>query len=210
MTTKTFRMKQSFLRNEFEAQGKWNIPIIKKEELDVSIVDLISFSDTKSNELDQNINKGVHFFIDDYRMDSIYRDPERSLKKLSQYRFICTPDYSLYLNMPKAIQIFNVFRNRWCGAFWQKHGLKVIPTISWSDITSYDFCFDGISENSIVAISTIGCKKEKTNFLRGFNAMIERINPSHIICLGNPFDEMKGNLIVVDYIKSRRVDRYGR
>ena len=210
MTTKEFRIKQSFLRNEFDAQGKWNIPVVKKEKLDVATVSLISYSDTNSKESDKNKCKGVHFFIDDYRMEDIYNHPLRSLNKLAQYNFVLTPDYSLYMNMPRAVQLFNIFRNRWCGAFWQKNGLKVFPTISWSDIQSFEYCFEGVEKNSIVAISTIGCRLEKTNFLRGYKEMIDKLNPSCIICLGKPFDEMTGNLIVVDYIESRRVDRYGR
>ena len=78
------------------------------------------------------------------------------------------------------------------------------------DIQSFEYCFEGVEKNSIVAISTIGCRLEKTNFLRGYKEMIDKLNPSCIICLGKPFDEMTGNLIVVDYIESRRVDRYGR
>ena len=37
--------------------------------------------------------------------------------------------------------------------------------------------------------------------------MLERIEPDAIICLGDPFDEMDGNLVVVDYQKSRKVVR---
>ena len=37
--------------------------------------------------------------------------------------------------------------------------------------------------------------------------MLERIEPDAIIYLGDPFDEMDGNLVVVDYQKSRRVVR---
>ena len=47
----------------------------------------------------------------------------------------------------------------WCGAYWQSKGLTVIPTISWSTPSSYDFCFDGVEENSIVAVGMIGCKQ---------------------------------------------------
>ena len=41
----------------------------------------------------------------------------------------------------------------------------------------------------------------------GYNAMLERIAPSHIICFGTPFAEMEGNIIPVDYMESRKVVR---
>ncbi len=53
----------------------------------------------------------------------------------------------------------------------------------------------------------IGCKQNKLHFLRGYNAMLERIAPSHIICFGTPFAEMEGNIISVDYMESRKVVR---
>lgn len=37
--------------------------------------------------------------------------------------------------------------------------------------------------------------------------MLEKIEPDNIICFGTPFQEMKGNLIVVDYLDSRKVVR---
>lgn len=204
------RSKLAFLRNEFDAFGKWNIPIVRKNDLDLEHVDLICYSDIKANDIDQHKAKGVHFFIDDYRMEGLYYNFSKSLSRLSQYKFLLTPDYSLYAEMPKAIQLFNVFRNRWCGAYWQSKGLTVIPTISWSDCSSFDFCFDGIEEGSIVAIGMIGCKSNKVSFMRGYNAMFEKIHPDAIICLGSPFPEMEGNIIPIDYQKTRRVNRNGR
>ena len=39
-------------------------------------------------------------------------------------------------------------------------------------------------------------------FLRGYNAMLERIEPIAIICFATPFPEMQGNIIHVDYQSS--------
>ncbi len=61
-----------------------------------------------------------------------------------------------------------------------------------------------VTLNSIVAIGMIGCKSNKNHFLRGYYQMLERIEPEAIICFGDPFDEMEGNIIVVDYLKSRK------
>lgn len=107
------RSKQTFLRNEFDAFGKWNIPVIRKNELDLANVNLISYTDIKTNDNDENKQKGVHFYIDDYRMEGLYYNPDKSLHRLAQYKFLISPDYSLYRDMPKAVQLFNVFRSRW-------------------------------------------------------------------------------------------------
>lgn len=39
------------------------------------------------------------------------------------------------------------------------------------------------------------------------NKMLETVKPSAIICLGEPFKEMDGNIIAVDYRASRKVVR---
>ena len=83
----------------------------------------------------------------------------------------------------------------------------VIPTVRWGDLTSFNFCFDGIEKGSIVAVSTIGVKKEKSHFLLGYNEMLSRIKPSKIICYGKPFGEMKGDIIEVDYAKTNNLKK---
>lgn len=200
-----------FLRNSFEGSGKWNIPLVRKQQVDARVISLIACSDTRSKENDINRKNGVHFFVDDYRFEGIYRQPERSLARYSQYAFLLTPDFSLYADMDLWRQIESVAKNRWVGAYWQSKGLTVVPTISWSGARSYEFCFDGVEQNAIVAVSTLGCRRSKLSFLRGYEAMLNKLNPQTIICFGKPFEEMQGDIVPVDYRASRKVVReYGR
>ncbi len=207
MTSKQMRDDPLFTRNSFESVGKWNIPIVKKQSLDLSNIKLVACSDTRPNDNEGNRKAGVHFFVDDFRFNGIYKNPERTLQKYSQYAFLLTPDFSLYADMPLWKQIDNVAKNRWVGAYWQSKGLTVFSTIAWSTPRSYDFCFDGIEKGSTVAIGMIGCKKAKTDFLRGYNAMLEKLVPDTIIVFGTPFPEMEGPIITVDYSTSRKVVR---
>ena len=171
-------------------------------------ISLIACSDTKINDIN-NFHKGVHFFKDDYHFENIYRNPSRTLQKFRNYRFMLTPDYSLYNEMPRWMQIEAIGKSRWIGAYWQHNGVKVVPTITWGNPSSYQFCFDSIEKHSIVAIGTIGCKKYKFAFMRGYEAMMNIIKPSAIICFGHPFPDMEGKIIVVNYISSKKVVRHG-
>ena len=207
MISKEMRANPLFMRNSFEGSGKWNIPLIKKQPINTSNVSLIACSDTRSRDNKINCRNGVHFFVDDYRFEGIYNNPERTLSKFSQYAFLLTPDFSTYADMDLWRQIENVAKNRWVGAYWQNRGLIVIPTISWSTPRSNEFCFDGVEQNSIVAISTLGCRNSKLQFLRGYEEMLKKLSPETIICFGTPFIEMCGNIISVDYRKSRKVVR---
>ena len=207
MTGKTMRDNPLFMRNSFATTGKWGIPLVKKQELTTENIMLVACSDTRANDNEANKKKGVHFFVDDYRFSGIYDNPERTLERYSQYAFLLTPDFSTYSDMDLWRQLESVAKNRWVGAFWQSKGLTVIPTVSWGLSQSFEFCFDGLEQNAIVAIGMIGCKHDKQHFLRGYNTMLEKISPSKIICFGTPFAEMDGNIIVVDYMESRKVVR---
>ena len=207
MTSKQMRENPLFMRNNYNVDRKWGLPLVKNQKFDTDNLKMIACSDTKVNDKDENKKSGVHFFVDDYRFKGIYDNPEKTLNKYSQYRFLLTPDFSTYSDMNLWRQLESVAKNRWVGAYWQSKGLTVIPTISWGLSQSFDFCFDGVEKHSIVAVGMIGCKKNKLNFMRGYNAMLEKIQPEKIICFGVPFDEMEGNIINVDYMKSRKAVR---
>ena len=192
------------MRNSFPSVGKWGIPLVKKQVLSSTDINLIAGSNTRTNDSKEHRKMGVHFFVDDYRFNNIYTNPKRSLKKYAQYAFLLTPDFSTYADMDLWRQLESVARNRWVGAYWQSKGLTVIPTVSWSTSRSFEFCFDGIEQGGTVAVGMIGCSQSKKAFLRGYNEMLERLTPEKIIVYGNPFKEMQGNLIRIEYQANRK------
>ena len=78
----------------------------------------------------------------------------------------------------------------------QQQGINVIPNVRWGDLTSFNFCFDGIEKSSIVSVSTIGVKKQKSHFMLGYNEMLSRIKPSKIIFYGKPLREIIDDVFV--------------
>lgn len=207
MTSKSMRDNPLFMRNNFKSIGKWGIPLINKQELNTDEIMLVACSDTRKNDIVENKAKGVHFFVDDYRFQGVYDNPDRTFERYSQYAFLLSPDFSTYSDMDLWRQLESVSKNRWVGAYWQSKGLIVIPTVSWGLSQSYDFCFDGVEKGSIVAVGMVGCKQSKLHFMRGYSEMLKRIEPEKIICFGEPFKEMEGNIITVDYRESRKVVR---
>ena len=76
------------------------------------------------------------------------------MEKLKKYKAVLSPDFSMYIEMNKALQLYNTFRNRWCGAYLASKDIQVIPMVNWGDENTFEFCFDGIPKGSIVAVST--------------------------------------------------------
>ena len=87
-----------FLRNQFQGVGRFGLPMIKKQEIYLEDVGLIACTNTIGNDTEY-FDYGVHFFVDDFKFDSLYEQPEKTLERYSQYRFCCTPDFSVYSEM---------------------------------------------------------------------------------------------------------------
>lgn len=142
---------------------------------------------------------GVHFFEDDYQFERCWTRPDQNGKMLSSFAFTLSPDFSVFTEFPLALQVFNHYRNNWLARYWQdKYDVTVIPTILWGDEFSYSWCFDGYPTNSIVAVSVVGNMKnsfDKEFFMRGYNEMLERLEPSQILVHSKDKQDLPGNTI---------------
>lgn len=189
-TSKAYNLdlaEQSELTNDF-----WQMPIIKNDNFIPS--DLIGFNYAKTSK---NKAAGIHFFVDDYQFERVWGAPEKYVDVLSDYECILSPDFSLYMDMPMPTKIWNVYRSRQIGAYYQSKGLKVIPTVSWAERETFAFCFQGIPKGSIVAVSTIGVKQDKEAlkiWTDGMEEMIKRTEPATILVYGGKIDFDYGNI----------------
>ena len=196
-----------FMRNQFQGEGTFEFPLIRKQKIDTKELSLIGYDKVKPDD-HENAGRYVHFFLDNYKFEVLWNDPEPRLKKLSQYKGVLSPQFSAYYTMPFSLQLYQMFRSRWCGAYMQSKGLKVIPTVYWGKPQSYWFCFDGIETGGVVAISTVGVRREKDFFLQGYSEMLRRLKPKAVICYGAAFPEMQGKIIEVDYAESNHLSQY--
>jgi hypothetical protein len=195
-----------YFKQGFQRHGRFDLPRLSAQRVDLDGLGLIRFSSIVRDET-EDLDATVHFFEDDERFDEVWKDPEGYLGELGQYRQVLSPDFSLYINMPMAQQVFNTFRSRWCGWYWQENGMTVIPTVSWSTTASFAFCFDGLPLDAVLAVSTVGVRDVEELFMAGYSRMCARLRPKHVICYGDPFDAMAGlaPLVVVPYVRDRRV-----
>lgn len=173
--------------------GEFDMPFVYRQVIDLNDLSLIGFDKTRFIEFSNaRRSKTVHFFLDDYKFDEVWNKPDRQIGRLLQYKQVLSPDFSTYIDMPEPLQIHNTFRNRWCAAVWQAAKMVVIPTISWGDENSYDFCFDGIEPGCVVAVSTIGTRMHHGGFMGGFSQMCRQIQPSAVLVYGTKHVGMDG------------------
>ncbi|MDR1450644.1 MAG: DUF4417 domain-containing protein [Propionibacteriaceae bacterium] len=197
-----------YFQQSLPTSGRFDMVTIAKQTVRLAGLELIRFSNTTGEET-QDQNATVHFFEADDKFDQVWNMPESSVAKLAQYRQMMSPDFSLWSDMPVTLQFLNTVRNRWCGAFWQSKGLTVIPTVSWSDGRSFDFCFSGIEQGSTVAVSTLGCQDRREDFMRGYRHMARAIQPEAVVCYAEPFAEMRElcPVVAVPYAPNTRIAR---
>lgn len=209
MTEENFKYRTNplFLRNEFDSKEEWAMPVIPKPQSDITIngdLRLIGFDRAKTGK-DNHYNRAVHFFLYDYKFEDIWEKPQKYIETLKKYKAVLTPDFSMYIEMNPVMQLYNTFRNRWVGAYLASKGITVIPTVNWGLENTFDFCFNGIEKGSIVAVSTYmyhehgNHSDQKELFMKGYNEMLRRIEPELVICYSEPFPEMQGNILYIDY-----------
>lgn len=190
------RNYENVQRMLFDGIGRYDIPELEPTQFDNA--EFIGFNYAKSAKNCED--KAVHFFLDDYQFNRVWTDPDRYIPMLQKFKYVLTPDFSLYTDFPKPLQIYNHYRKHWLGAYWQMHGINVIPTICWSDRDSFEWCFDGEPTQSVVAVSSVGTQngsEKKQRFLDGYFYMVERLQPTQIIFMVEFRMNAKGILYIL-------------
>lgn len=185
---------------QFPCVGYYGIPVM--EATQTTGDKFLRFMDY--NLLENHGEHIAHFYYDDYKFINAWREPEKYLAKLKTFKAVISPDFSLYTDFPRALQILSCYRRQWCGAFWQSQGIDVIPDVVWGDKESFQYCFDGIPKHSTVAVSSVGVKldKEWNNvngdmFKAGYDEMMNRLEPTTVLFYGDMIDGLGGNIIQI-------------
>ena len=183
---------------QFTADNYYGIPSMYPTQ--TTGTQMLRFMDW--NEIDDPKNYIVHFYYDDFKFIQAWRNPDKYVDKLKQFKAVVAPDFSLYTDFPRALQILSCYRRQWCGAYWQSLGLDVIPDVVWGDEQSFDYCFLGIPEGGTVAVSTVGVANDENwngaegeMFRAGYNEMMKRLSPTTVMFYGDMLEGLEGNII---------------
>lgn len=192
---------------QFEGIGKFDIPRIYPTHIDnLKDIPLQGFNFALKEKHPENI--GVHFFLHDYQFERVWNYPDRYIDVLKKFAFVLSPDFSVYYDTPKIIQLYNLYRNRWCCRYWQEHGIKVIPTLSIGSLDLFtEFC-RGIPKYSVIAISTLGDGRwgNYANLRETWNKIQKKLNPETILLYGKDLsNELSGDNIVFKQLVNSKV-----
>lgn len=169
--------------------GKYKMPLLNPtKEVPFNVIGFNERSGVKDPS-----NHWVDFFIDDALFECFWNNPEKNLNQLRRFAGIVSTDYSMYPEMLPGQRIWNCTRNRVMAYYLQSNGFNVIPVACWCSEEDFDWCFDGLPEDSSIAITTNGCKSSlyaKRVFLNGVRELQSRKAPANLIVCGRAMPEL--------------------
>ena len=186
---------QQYLTEGAVLTGAPGIPMLM--DLDNTSIpkDLLPFSKAMSCK---DRRKYVHFYMHDREFSRVLTGTHRYLNLLKQYDGVISPDCTMLIHQAPCLQQTNTYFNRAVGFFFQRNGIPVIPNIRWSDESSFEYCFLGVPQGSIVCVSTHGCirtKDEKRMFKIGLDATLNAILPRAVLVHGFMPEEIFGEFL---------------
>lgn len=190
---------------QFDSDNEYGIPnMLPTQVNNLKDIPLQGFNFALKTKNPESI--GVHFFLHDYQFERVWKYPDRYIDVLKKFAFVLSPDFSVYCDMPKVLQIYNIYRNRWMGRYWQENGIQVIPTVTWSNNISLEFAVQGIPKHSTIAISTMGEGRHAKwiELFKGWDYMLEILEPSCILLYGKDLSaSLPGNIVVKKLVSSK-------
>ena len=173
--------------------------------------DVVSFNER--NAVKDPSEHWLDFFIDDDQFErcwtefergmvgdsnterNSWRSLDRYIPQLMRFEGVIGTDYSMFPEMLPDQRNWNCARNRVFAYRMQRHGIPCIPVASWCCEEDWDWCFDGLPEESSIAVSTNGCCRNagtRRMFRRGIDELIRRKRPYAVIVCGRSFPELEG------------------
>lgn len=191
--------------------------------------DIITWEEAKAIYKKHRIKKDLSFkhdafvcwYLDDHKFDGlrgIWHDYKFALKVLKHFAGAITPDFSTYQDFPKPIKLYNTYRMRAFGYWLGINGIPVINNVRWGTPETFNYCFDGIEKNSIIAIGTCGGSprrlRDRNRFDRGIDELVKRLHPHTIVVYGSAnyqcFEKLKAQVIKVIAFSSETATAFER
>lgn len=169
--------------DESRTEGPYNIPTLEPtDHIPNGLVGFDKFLPSKEYKL------GVHFYLYDYQFERIWNSPYEYFDKLRKFDCVIQPDFSIYTDMPAAMQIWNHYRNHLLGQMMQDYGITVIPNLMWGLEPTFEWCFDGLPKNSVLSVETVGCtraKEDRELWHKAMDKALELLTPTTILLYGS-------------------------
>lgn len=136
--------------------------------------------------------KILTFYTEDWRFERVWAESVESLKKIVPLHpaAFTAPDFSLFGDDPLVVQMWNIYRARWVARYWQKAGLRLIPSLATStNQDCYEFAYAGLPKHpSLMSMQLrqggIKSKQQHDSTHKEIAQLIERVAPERLVIYG--------------------------
>ena len=124
---------QSYLIRDAHYDGILEIPKLQAFAGDLNAETLVPFQERNRFA---SKNYALAFFEKDPEFKEVLDAPEDYVEDLKKFKFVVSPDCSMYRDAPLIAQLTNLNNSRKISYYWQTQGVIVLPLIRWgSDLT---------------------------------------------------------------------------
>jgi len=128
-----------------------------------------------------------HCFVDDWRLEHLWRRHGQGLAKAICTGIMTAPDYTIEYNFPQEIALYQVYRSNLLALYWLYHGVKVVPVLQWGNESTFWMTPKYIGPRSVVAVRGPGKgTDEAKRWQAGAEYMQAHLNPSLVLHFGRP------------------------
>lgn len=169
-----------------------------------------------SNKHPEGMKSIRAFYVDDYRFESVWTHAVSMLYSLKGIGHVALvePDFSLWWEMPFSVQLYNVYRSRWCARYWQEAGFRVIPSLKWSGPASFEFSTAGLPPE--IPVAAVQCRtlnngKANDRFKAGLRHQLETVKVKTLLAYGGAqhkdlFEDLPCKVVLFPSWTQRRND----
>jgi hypothetical protein len=115
--------------------------------------------------------KPRHTFVDDWRLETVWRDPYYQVDRVILARWAMTPDFTIETYHSYYFTAWQIYRSRLIGAYWQQHLIHVVPVLQWGNPDFLELTLAGLRHCQIVAVRSPTRESEREWF-----KVAERLN----------------------------------
>lgn len=164
--------------------GDFEMPVIQgTDEIPEGVV---RFSDSKSRKRNAP-DAWVVPYEHDIKLRPMWHNAFKYMDRLLEHPGIISWDFSMYRNMPFALQYWNCFRGRLLGSLYERCGGTCIPNVRPTDSRSLAYSLDGLPTEATIAMGTLSAlqtPEDKAVFAMYVSETVRRLRPKNIIVYG--------------------------
>ena len=135
-------------------------------------------------------NALLGFYTHDEKLEELWVNiavfTERRLTE--GWKGLLTVNFSTYPHQPKIVNQYQVYRQRFTGAYWQSVGINIVPDIDWAILEDFDWLLEGLPvglPSLAVQVNTQAHDDTQArNRREGLVMMVERLKPEALLVYG--------------------------